>query len=264
MRRASGLPSCGRSSTRATGPARWVRCSRRPVCSASRPWARASRCSSISAIWQALLDGAAAVVCLWFLPRVPRQQVSPRRTVFRAALGAGPLRAFLPAWLCVFALIGSFVAHMPALLRHSRVSGQALMHHFDERFIGVLLVLGIGMFLIGIVLWTPYLAHTRPVLVMRRAVPGAWLIAAALLTINHTSLSFAPFVLPFLALGIIWLSGFGPAAVTYLADCSEALAADRSALVCFATLPSAAGGFCGAILGDLVIRTFHEISLACF
>ncbi|TME49836.1 MAG: MFS transporter [Chloroflexi bacterium] len=99
----------------------------------------------------ALLYVAAALVCLWFLPRVPRQQVSPLRTVFRAALGPGPLRAFLPAWLCVFALIGSFVAHMPALLRHSRVSGQTLMHHFDERFIGVLLVLGIGMFLIGIV-----------------------------------------------------------------------------------------------------------------
>ena len=212
----------------------------------------------------ALLYVAAALVCLRFLPRVPRQQVSPLRTVFRAALGPGPLRAFLPAWLCVFALIGSFVAHMPALLCHSRVSGQTLMHHFDERFIGVLLVLGIGMFLIGIVLWTPYLAHTRPVLVMRRAVPGAWLIAAALLTINHTSLSFAPFVLPFLALGIIWLAGFGPAAVTYLADCSESLAADRSALMSFYTVTLAAGGVIGAILGGVVIRSFHADGLLWF
>ena len=211
-----------------------------------------------------LLYIAAALVCLWLVPRIPRQPVSSLRAVFRAALGPGPLRAFLPAWLCVFALIGSFVAHLPALLRHSRVPGQTLMHHFDERFIGVLLVLGIAMFLVGIVLWTPYLAHTRPTLVMRRAIPGAWLIAGALLAINHTSLSWDPLLLPLLGAGIVWLAGFGPAAVTYLADCSESLAADRATLMSFYTVTLAAGGVIGAVLGGVVIRAFQADGLLWF
>lgn len=204
---------------------------------------------------------SAALVCLWFLPRVPRQPVSPIRNVFRAAFGPGPMRAFLPAWLCVFALIGSFVAHLPALLRHSRVPGQTLMHHFDERFIGVLLVIGIALFLLGIVAWTPYLAQSRPISIMRRALPGAWLIAASLLALNHLGLSFAPIVLPFLAAGIVWLAGFGPAAVTYLADCSETLSADRSALMSFYTVTLAAGGIVGATLGGVVIRSFQADGL---
>src|SRR5207237_7809639 len=104
----------------------------------------------------------------------------------------------------------------------------------------------------------------RPLRVMRRAVRRAWLIAAALLTIDHTRRSSAPFVLPFLALGVLWLAGFGPAAVTYLADCSESLAADRSALMSFYTVTLAAGGVIGAILGGGVIRSFHADGLLWF
>ena len=49
--------------------------------------------------------------------------------------------------------------------------------------------------------------------------------------------------------GILWLAGFGPAAVTYLADCSEGLAADRSALMSFYTVALAGGGAIGAVVG---------------
>ena len=56
-------------------------------------------------------------------------------------------------------------------------------------------------------------------------------------------------VVPFLVAGILWLAGFGPAAVTYLADCSESLSADRSALMSFYTVALAGGGAIGALLG---------------
>jgi predicted MFS family arabinose efflux permease len=89
---------------------------------------------------------------------------------------------------------------------------------------------------------------------MRRAVPGAWLTMLALLAINHTHAWAMLVGIPFLIAGILWLAGFGPAAVTYLADCSETYAADRSALMSFYTIALAGGGAIGAIVGGLAAR----------
>jgi predicted MFS family arabinose efflux permease len=198
-----------------------------------------------------------ALICLLLVPRVPPLPVSPLRNVLRAVLGHGPIRVFLPGWLAVFGLIGAFAAHLPPLLRRPAVADQTLVHHFDPRIIGAILVGWIVLFLVGILLWTPFLARRGPVSIMRRAIPGAWLILAALTALNHTSLSFAPFWLPFLILGIVWLAGFGPAAITYLADCSETLAADRSALMSFYTVTLAGGGALGALLGGVVARNLY-------
>ena len=210
----------------------------------------------------AALYVAAAVVCLRFVPRVPPLQVSPIRTVIRAVTGPGPLRTFLPGWLCSFALIGAFGANLAALLRHQRIPGQSLVMHFDERVISAILVGWVFFFLIGIVLWTPHIARLGPARVMRRAVPGAWVVLFALLAINHTHLAYAPIFLPILVTGVLILAGFGPAAVTYLADCSEALSADRSALMSFYTVTLAGGGAIGAVLGGVASRWMYIDGLA--
>ena len=206
----------------------------------------------------------AAFICLWLVPKVPPLPVSSVRTVLRAVFGPGPMRSFLPAWIGCFALIGAFTAHMPALLRHAPVAGQHLEHHLDERLIGVLLVSGIALFLVGIALWTPLLIRTRPAAIMQRALPGAVVIVGTLFVLNQVGLGIAPLALPVLALGIVWLAGFGPAAVTYLADCSESLVADRSALMSFYTVTLAAGGAVGAILGGVFIRAFGADGLLLF
>ena len=52
-------------------------------------------------------------------------------------------------------------------------------------------------------------------------------------------------------------TGFGPAAVTYLADCSETLAADRSALMSFYTVTLAGGSALGAVLGGVMSRWLY-------
>jgi MFS family permease len=197
---------------------------------------------------------AAAIVCWRLVPEVRPLPISPLRRVLRAVVGPGPMRAFLPAWVCTFALIGAFGTNLPALLRHHHVAGQTLTHHFDERIIGSILVAWVALFLVGIALWVPVVARRGPAIVMRRAVPGAWLVLAALFGINHLPLSLAPALLPALVGGFLVLAGFGPAAVTYLADCSEAFAADRSALMSFYTVTLAGGGAIGAVLGGLAAR----------
>jgi MFS family permease len=207
---------------------------------------------------------AAAVVCAALVPHVPPLPVSPIGRVLAAIVGPGPIRSFLPAWMAAFALLGAYAAHLPALLRREPVIGQALVHHFDERLVSVILVSWIILLLIGIAVWTRFIPRVGAVRIMRRAAPGAWLIAIALLALNHTSLGWAPLFLPLVAVGILVLAGFGPAAVTYLAECSETFVADRSALMAFYTVALAGGGAIGSVVGGFAVRLGYLDGLVMF
>lgn len=197
---------------------------------------------------------AAALVCLSFAPRVPPLEVSPVGTVLRAIAGPGPIRAFIPAWLAVNSLVGAWYFNVASLLKRSAEPGQVLVHGFDDRVISLFLDGFVVFLILGIVLWTPILRRIGPVPTMRRAVCGAYVTCAGLALVNHTSLHLAPIFLPIVAVGILVEAGFGPAAVNYLADCSEALASDRAALMAFYTVTLAGGGALGAVLGGVAAK----------
>ena len=203
------------------------------------------------------LYAMAAIVCLVFVPRVPPLPVALAAGRLPGGGRAGTDARFPASWIMSFALIGAFVANLPSLLRHKAVGSQSLMHHFDVRVIGLFLIIWVAIFLVGIILWTPFVARLGPAIVMRRAVPGAWLTMVALLAINHLPFVGMLVVLPLLVLGILWLAGFGPAAVTYLADCSESLSADRSALMSFYTVALAGGGAIGAVIGGFAAHLLY-------
>jgi predicted MFS family arabinose efflux permease len=171
--------------------------------------------------------------------------------VVRAVFGPGPIRSFLPAWIAVNALVLACVANFPSLLKRNAIPGQTLVHHFDERAIAVILMSWALLFIVGIAIWTPVVARLGPAVTMRRALPGVWMICLGLFACNHSPLSMAPFFIPVMVVGVLGLAGFGPSALTYLAQCSESLAADRSALMAFYTVTLAGGGALGAFLGGL-------------
>ena len=206
----------------------------------------------------------AAVVCAALVPYVPPLPVSPMRRIFGAVFGRGPLRSFLPAWIACFALLGAYAAHLPALLRRAPVPGQTLVHHFDERLVSVMLVGWIALLLVGIALWTPRIPRIGAVRIMRLATPGAWLISGTLLAMNHVGIDWTAVFLPLLALGVLVLAGFGPAAVTYLAECSETFVADRAALMAFYTVALAGGGALGSIVGGFAVRAGYLDGLILF
>jgi predicted MFS family arabinose efflux permease len=205
----------------------------------------------------ALFYLSASVICLRRVQAAAPMPVSPLREVARVVLGPGPVRAFLPAWLAVNGLVGAFFFNLGALLKRSPVPGQTLVRGFDERVIGLFLLGWVILLVIGIVLWTPVLRTIGGPLTMRRAVPGAAVVLVALLLMNHLPLWVAPLLLPLAAVGVLVQAGFGPAAVNYLADCSEALAADRSALMSFYTVTLAGGGALGAVFGGLISRWLY-------
>jgi MFS family permease len=202
----------------------------------------------------ALFYVTAAVMCLAMVRQTRPLPVSPLRVIVRAITGPGPVRAFIPAWLAVNALVGAFYAHLSSLLKRSPDPTQTLVHGFDERLIGLFLLGWVLLLLLGIVLWTPLVQRLGGPVAMRRSVPGAFVALLALLAMNHLPLWVAPILLPLFVVGVLVQAGFGPAAVTYLADCSEALAADRSALMAFYTLTLAGGGALGALLGGVMSR----------
>jgi MFS family permease len=197
---------------------------------------------------------AAALVCLRFVPRIPVLPVSPVGVIMRAITGPGPIRVFIPAWLAVNTLVGGWYFNLASLLRQSRDPSQTLVHGFDERIISAILLGWVVLLIVGIVLWTPVLRRRGGPTTMRRAVPGVYLIGGGTLLMNHLPLSFAPLLLPVTAAGMLTIAGFGPAAVAYLADCSESLVADRSALMAFYTLTLAGGGALGSVLGGLFAK----------
>lgn len=203
----------------------------------------------------------AALVCAMFVPRVPPLPVSPISRVIGAIVGPGPIRSFLPAWMAAFALLGAYAANLPALLHRSPVPGQSIVHAFDERLISAMLVTWIVLLLLGIALWVPVLPRLGPARTMRRAAPGAMLTAVGLLAINHSPLSLAPVFLPVAIAGILVVAGFGPAAVAYLAQCSETFVADRAALMSFYTVALAGGGAIGSLLGGLAVRVAYADGL---
>lgn len=197
---------------------------------------------------------SAALVCLRFVPRIPVLPVSPVGVIMRAITGRGPIRVFIPAWLAVNTLVGGWYFNLASLLRQSRDPNQTLVHGFDERVISAILLGWVVLLIIGIVLWTPVLRRRGGPTTMRRAVPGIYLVGAGTLLMNHLPLTVAPFLLPIAAAGMLTIAGFGPAAVAYLADCSESLVADRSALMAFYTLTLAGGGAIGSVLGGLFAK----------
>ena len=192
-----------------------------------------------------------SLVCLRFIPHVQPLAVSPLRDVLRAIVGPGPIRVFIPAWLAVNGLVGAWLLNLPSLLKRTEDPHQTLIHQFDERLISAILDVWVVLLVLGIVLWTPFLQKHRGAVTMRRAVPATFLLCGSLFAMNHLPLSAAVFLLPLVAVAIMLQAGFGPAAVAYLADCSERLAGDRSALMAFYTVTLAGGGAVGAIIGGL-------------
>ncbi len=198
----------------------------------------------------------AGLVCLRFVPRVPPLPVTRLSVLVDWIAGPGPMRTFLPAWLGTFGLIGAYGSNLASLLghHHAAVHGQNLVGHLSPGFgIASVLVAGILLLVIGIILWTPWITRLGPVTQMRRAVPGAWVFSAALLAANHLPAIALAFLLPLAAFGIVWLAGFGPAAVAFLANSSETHGADRAVLMSFYTATLAAGGAMGAFLGGVAV-----------
>src|SRR6266480_4135248 len=180
-----------------------------------------------------------------------------------------PIFTFLPAWLSINALVGSWITlsaimlayHIPeADLRHP---GQLLYGGFSKESAS-LIIGGFGLiFLIGMVAWTFVLPYLRRTTTMMIGLGGLALCIISLTIINslgenpaslpHTMHPPVIILLLITTFSVLLLSGFTPAALTQMADIAETQPGKRGAVMGLYSVVLGIGQLAGAFLGGFSV-----------
>lgn len=153
----------------------------------------------------------------------------------RDAMRSPSVWRFVPAWVAIFAIIGMWTNHSPRLFTGaSRFANQTLSGSFTEVQFGNGFAFLAVFFAAGLLGWSFYLSRYRKTDVMLIATMGLLVLLAAVYGLNNleSSNSVIYYILiGTLMLGLLALSGFPPAALTYLADVTELHKEDRGSIM---------------------------------
>ncbi len=216
--------------------------------------------------WTWFGAGAFLVFALWYLvafilcasavPQLPPSNVTPMRSLIRNFWNAPSVRLFLPAWIAANSIVGMYYANFAALFHRRAVRAQTLVHHFPPHIISIISGSWVLLFIIGMGCWIPLVLRWGATRCMKRAMYGALIVPVILFVINHITLQHSIVLLPLLAIGILIESGFGPSAVSYLAEHSDLFANDRASLMALYTITLAGGSALGALIGGIAAHLF--------
>jgi MFS family permease len=154
---------------------------------------------------------------------------------YKAVLRSPKVWRFAPAWLSVFAIFGVWINNSPKLLTgkdhfpDQLLTGNVTTTHLGNWFAGLAII-----FAAGVLSWSFYLGRHRRTTVMLIATAGLMLTLLTVYGINHLGSRSHPLHYPLLGalfVGLLVLSGFTPAALTYLADITESFTRDRGSIM---------------------------------
>ena len=159
---------------------------------------------------------------------------------------------FIPAWLSIFSIIGIWANLSFGLFNGEHFKGQKLTGSVTPESFGNGFAALAVFFAVGVLAWSFVLARFRKTNVM---IIGTLSLFALLLTtfgINHLgSFSSSGFylLLGALLIEVLVMSGFTPAALTYLADVTEDYAADRGSIMGLYSVFLGVGQLTGTSIG---------------
>jgi MFS family permease len=177
---------------------------------------------------------------------------------YRAAVLEPVVLRFAPAWLAINMVLGVWMNHtigqlvesqteFPNQTLHGILADSAQAGHAVSTYGAVL----IGLFGLGVVVWSLTLARWRRTSVMLAAISALFALCAILFVLNHSDLAgrLVPIYVVVGLACLFMISSAMPAALTYLADVTEARANDRGAIMGLYTVFFGIGGFLGTLIG---------------
>ncbi len=191
--------------------------------------------------------------------RVGRDALAHAYTGLRTALTIGHVWRFAPAWLAINMLPGLWLNNVTRQLvsPSQRFPDQVIFGLLSNTpnpgtqiSIGGGIVL--GLFTVGVLLWSLIVNRFKRTSLMLFCALGLPVVVAALFLLNHSGSPDAPLnplYLVIAAISLMVVSGFTPAALTYLADLTEHSPVNRGAIMGLYTVLFGLGQFTGEFLG---------------
>ncbi len=206
-------------------------------------------------------------VCMYLAPVV--NQVVERRTFvviarhYWSILRTPRLFIFMPAWICISALVGVWFGSQLTFILSSPLhnSQQVLMGSTSGPGGGhrLSLILGSYVLYFGLCLlfWAFFLNHVPRLRLMFTSIAGVFLACIALAGINHRTDDSLLFLWIFLLMiGVFAETSFAPSALAYLAEISEEAAKDRGLLMGLYSIFLGLGQIIGGGFGGIFARAF--------
>ena len=154
---------------------------------------------------------------------------------YRTILRSRNVWQFVPAWLAINSIIGLWVNHSVGLMTgKDQFTGQLLTGNISEAKVGHVFFVLYVLFAIGVLAWSFILGRYRRTTMMMIATGGLFTTLLAIYGLNHVASFSSPLYQPLLGglgIGLLVLSGFTPAALTYLADVTEGQTSDRGSIM---------------------------------
>jgi MFS family permease len=164
---------------------------------------------------------------------------------------------FSPAWLSIFAIVGMWVNHSVGLFTGlARFQGQLLTGTISTEKFGNGFATLAAFFALGILVWSFVLGRYRKTSVMLISTLALFALLFTVLSLNHLESFSSPFfymLLGCLLIEVLILSGFTPAALTYLADVTENYAADRGSIMGLYSVFLGVGQLIGTSVGGYFV-----------
>jgi MFS family permease len=159
---------------------------------------------------------------------------SNKRGHYRKLLKSRTVWTFIPAWVSVFSIVGMWTNSSPGLFTGTRhfsrqlLTGAVAVESFGNGLGALAIFFGLG--LLG---WSLVLGRYRKTNVMLAATLALFAMALTVFGLNHaeSKTTVHYLLLGLLLIEVFVVSGFMPAALTYLADLSEAFVEDRGSIM---------------------------------
>jgi len=212
-------------------------------------------------LWQRVAEGAfqapaalylvgALLVGLWLPSGGARPRAETTSIGQTLALARTPrVLSFLPAWLCMTAVIGLWANNIVFQLAGARRPGQLLAGGLSGDQVSSVLAAFTLTLIVGTLIWArSYRLFKRKTSSMLLALAGLMATAVEIVALNHVAAG-RPILLVVLALSVALESGFTPVALAYIADITEGFPADRGAIMGLYSIVLGLGQVLGGSVG---------------